>query len=132
LYAPLRHANLALEQNDSSYLAVATIQAGAPTKLEDADDYEIFRPDRRPYEMEEWPLMRSIRFGGGQRREFVYPLAGGTELLVRCDSSPVYDDEGHIIARILIAHDITEQKRAEEQLVYHAHLLENINSHSDH
>jgi PAS domain-containing protein len=75
-----------------------------PTKLEDAGDYEIFRPDRRPYEMEEWPLMRSIRFGEEVRdEEFVYPLADGTELLVRCDSSPVYDDEGRIIARVLIA-----------------------------
>src|SRR3954465_11719562 len=65
-----------------------------PTKLEDAGDYEIFRPDRRLYEMEEWPLLRSIRFGEEVRaEEFVYPLADGTELLIRCDSSPIYDDE---------------------------------------
>jgi PAS domain S-box-containing protein len=102
------------------------------TKLEDAGDFQIYHHDGRPYEIEEWPLMRSITSGEEVRdEEFVYPLADGTELLVRCDSSPVYDDEERIIARVLIAHDITEQKRAEEQLVYHAHLLENINSHSD-
>src|SRR5215204_2299886 len=48
--------------------------------------------------------------------EFVYPLADGTGLLLRCNSSPVYDEEGRIVAGVLVAHDITEQKRAEEKL----------------
>ena len=67
--------------------------------------------------MEEWPLMRSIRDGEEVRdEEFVYPLADGTGLLLRCNSSPVYDEEGRIVAGVLVAHDITEQKRAEEKL----------------
>src|SRR5215208_4818588 len=87
------------------------------TKLEDAGDFEIFHPDGRTYEMEEWPLMRSIRDGEEVRdEEFVYPLADGTGLLLRCNSSPVYDEEGRIVAGVLVAHDITEQKRAEEKL----------------
>jgi PAS domain S-box-containing protein len=87
------------------------------TKLDDAGDFEIFHPDGRTYEMEEWPLMRSIRDGEEVRdEEFVYPLADGTGLLLRCNSSPVYDEEGRIVAGVLVAHDITEQKRAEEKL----------------
>jgi PAS domain S-box-containing protein len=87
------------------------------TKLEDAGDFEIFHPDGRTYEMEEWPLMRSIRDGEEVRdEEFVYPLADGTGLLLRCNSSPVYDEEGRIVAGVLVARDITEQKRAEEKL----------------
>src|SRR5215210_2659991 len=88
-----------------------------PTKLDDASDFGIFHPDGRPYEMEEWPLMRSIRSGEEVRDEpFVYPLADSTRLLVRCDSYPIYDDEGRIVAGVLVAHDITEQKRAEQEI----------------
>jgi PAS domain-containing protein len=71
------------------------------TKLDDAGDFEIFHPDGRTYEMEEWPLMRSIRDGEEVRdEEFVYPLADGTGLLLRCNSSPVYDEEGRIVAGV--------------------------------
>jgi PAS domain S-box-containing protein len=96
------------------------------TKLEDAGDFQIFHPDGRPYEIEEWPLMRSIRDGEEvSDEEFVYPLADGSRLWLRCNSSAIYDDAGHIVAGVLLAHDITEQKRSEEQLRYHAYLLEN-------
>jgi PAS domain S-box-containing protein len=96
------------------------------TKLEDAGDFEVFHPDGRPYEIEEWPLMRSIREGEEVRaEEFVYPLADGSQLWLRCDSSPIYDEEGRIVAGVLVAHDVTEQKRSEEQLGYYALLQEN-------
>src|SRR5215218_5738378 len=96
------------------------------TKLEDAGDFQIFHPDGRPCEIEEWPLMRSIRDGEEvSDEEFVYPLADGSRLWLRCNSSPIYDDEGHIVAGVLLGHDITEHKRSEEQLRYHAYLLEN-------
>src|SRR5215207_8176064 len=98
-----------------------------PIKLDDANDFEIFHPDGRPYEMEEWPLMRSIRSGEEVRDEqFVYPLVDSTRLLVRFDSSPIYDDEGRIVAGVLVAHDITERKRAEEELRESNGKIENI------
>src|SRR5918992_3133569 len=97
-----------------------------PTKLDSACDFEIFHPDGRPYKMEEWPLMRSISSGEEVRgEEFVYPLADSTRLLVRCDSFPIYDDEGRIVAGVLIAHDITEQRRAEEELRESSRQIEN-------
>src|SRR5215216_1015854 len=97
-------------------------------KLEDAGDFEIFHPDGRPYEIEEWPLMRSIRDGEEVRgEELVYPIADGTRLLLRCDSSPIYDDQGRIVAGVLVAHDITDRKRAEEELQQEAsRRIENI------
>src|SRR5919107_6233817 len=98
-----------------------------PTTLDSASDLGIFHPDGRPYEMEEWPLMRSISSGEEVRgEEFVYPLADSTRLLVRCDSFPIYDDEGRIVAGVLIAHGITEQKRAEEGLRESSRQIENI------
>src|SRR5215207_8134962 len=96
------------------------------TKLEDAGDFQIFHPDGRPYEIEEWPLMRTIRDGEKvSGEEFVYPLADGSRLWLRCNSSPIYDDKGHIVAGVLLAHDMTEQKRSEEERAHHAYLLEN-------
>jgi PAS domain S-box-containing protein len=97
------------------------------TYLEDAGGFQIYHPDGRPYETQEWPLMRSITDGEEVRdEEFIYPLANGSELFIRCNSSPIYDEEGRIVAGIVVAYDITERKRAEEKLRYHAYLLENI------
>src|SRR3712207_4384148 len=76
-------------------------------KLEDASDFQILHPEGRPYEMEEWPLVRSIRDGEEVRdEEFVYPLADGTHLWFRANSSPIYDEEGRIVAGVLLTHEI--------------------------
>src|ERR687893_2095107 len=73
-------------------------------------------PDGRPYEFEELPLMRSIRNSEEVRDEaIVHLLADGSRFTVRCDSSPIYDEEGHIAAGVLVMHDVTEQQRAEEE-----------------
>src|ERR671917_901183 len=96
------------------------------TKLADAGNFEIYHPDGRSYEMEDWPLIRCIRTGEVVRdEEFVYPLADGSMLLLRCDASPIYDDGGHIVAGVGLFYDITEQKLAEEQLARNTYLEEN-------
>ena len=98
------------------------------THLEDAGAFQIYHLDGRPYEMEEWPLMRSIREGEEVKgEELIYPLADGSELVLRCDSSPIYDDdEGRIVAAVAVSYDITEQKRAEEGLRESGRRIENI------
>lgn len=93
----------------------------------DFGDLKVFHPDGRPLEMEEWPLVRTIGSGEEVRdAEYSYLHADGTRLSILCSSSPIHDDEGRMVAGILIVHDITERKRAAEQLAYHASLLENI------
>jgi PAS domain S-box-containing protein len=67
--------------------------------------------------------MRSIKDGEEVRdEEFVYPLADGSEIVLRCNSSPIYDGERRIVAGVLVAHDVTEQKQAEEKHRFQAHL----------
>jgi hypothetical protein len=62
--------------------------------LQESSDFEVFHPDGRPYEMEEWPLMRSIRDGEEVRgEEIIHLLADGSRHWSRYDSSPIYDDE---------------------------------------
>jgi PAS domain S-box-containing protein len=80
------------------------------TKLEDAGDFDVFHPDGRPYEIEEWPLRRCIRDGERVRgEEIIHLLADGTQVWARYDSSPIYDEEGRIVMGVLVAQDITEQ-----------------------
>src|SRR5437764_914824 len=47
-------------------------------------------------------------------------------MIVRCSSSPIYDAHGVIVAGLLVMDDITEHKRAEDELRYHAGLVENM------
>src|SRR5918993_2834091 len=83
-----------------------------PEGTGDFGDLKMFRPDGRPVEMEEWPLVRSIRSGEEVRdEEQSYLLADGSRLTIRSDSSPIHDDEGRIVAGILIVRDVTERKR---------------------
>src|ERR671917_433901 len=92
------------------------------TKLADAGNFEIYHPDGQSYEMEDWPLIRCIRTGEVVRdEEFVYPLADGSVLLLRCDASPIYDDGGHIVAGVGLFYDITERKRAVEEIEAKTH-----------
>jgi PAS domain S-box-containing protein len=88
--------------------------------FQDVDEDGISRirhPDGRPYEMSEWPLMRSITSGEEVRDwEHLYTLADGTHLWLRANSSPIYDEDGRIVAGVLLTHEITEQKQAEQQL----------------
>src|SRR5919107_1252736 len=67
--------------------------------------------------MEEWPLVRSIRSGEEVRdEEQSYLLADGSRITTRSDSSPIHDEEGRIVAGVLIVRDVTERKRSEEDM----------------
>jgi PAS domain S-box-containing protein len=93
-----------------------------PERLE--DEWEIFHPDGRPYAMEEWPLMRSI--GSGEEvvgEECFGVLADGSRMIVRSSSSPIVDDQGEIVAGVVVMEDITEERRVDEERAYHANLL---------
>ncbi|MEA2329996.1 MAG: hypothetical protein QOH58_134 [Thermoleophilaceae bacterium] len=101
-------------------------QLGRPIPPELDPDFEIFRPDGRPYEMQDWPLVRSITSGEDVVGERYYNvLPDGSRLHVRCSSSPVYDQDGRIVAGVLIMEDVTERTQAEDRLAHHAGLLDN-------
>ncbi|MDQ1501751.1 MAG: hypothetical protein QOI86_5091 [Actinomycetota bacterium] len=102
-------------------------QLGREMPPELIDDFEIFHPDGRPYRMVDRPPVRSITSGEDVvDEEYFNVLADGSRLIVRGSASPIYDDEGRLVAGVLVMNDITEHKRAEERLAYHAQLLENL------
>ena len=101
-------------------------ELGQYRDLQDSTNFQMFHPDGRPYEVEEWPLTRSIRDGEEVRgEEIVHRLADGTRQWSRYDYFPIYDDEVRIVAGVLIAHDVTDEKLSNEQLAYYARLRDN-------
>jgi signal transduction histidine kinase len=88
------------------------------TELSSAgEDFQGFHVDWRPYRIDEWPLARTLATGEVIRNEEVEILRGdGSKGAVYVSSSPVRDDAGVICYGVVIVSDITEQKRAEENL----------------
>ena len=96
-------------------------------EIEDFLDLSVSLPDGRPLEPERRPLVRAILSGEEVRdEEYVYTLAEGGRLTIRCSSWPILDEEGRVLAGVLLVRDVTEERRAEERRRYHAYLLENI------
>src|SRR3712207_1193294 len=92
-------------------------ELGVYLDLQESSNFKMLHPDGQPYEVEEWPITRSIRSGEEVRdEEIIHLLGDGTQLWARYDSYPIYDEEGRIVAGVLVSRDITEQKRAEQEL----------------
>ncbi|MCW3047860.1 MAG: domain S-box protein [Solirubrobacterales bacterium] len=104
---------------------MAERQLGRSIPPELTANWEIFHPDGRPYAMGEWPLMRSITWGEQViDEEYFHVLPDGSRMIIRSSSSPVYDDDGSVVAGVLVMTDATEQVRQEERLTYLAGLLD--------
>jgi PAS domain S-box-containing protein len=87
------------------------------TGFEEYAAYEGFHPDGRPYQPHEWPLARSVLHGEEVAGEEMHFVAGdGTIVIARCNSSPLRDREGRIIAGLAVFFDVTRERRAEEAL----------------
>ena len=89
--------------------------------------YKGFHPDGRPYKSYEWPLSRSIRTGETVKDEEIEILRGdGTKGWISVCSLPVTDNDGNIILGIVMDLDITDRKRAENELKENKMRLETI------
>lgn len=86
---------------------------------------DVFHLDGRGYERDEWPVVRSIKSGEKVvDEEFFYALPEGDRLLVRCESAPLRDEHGEIVAAILTMVDVTEDRSITARLGYYDRLLE--------
>ena len=92
-------------------------ELGVYLDLQESSNFRMLHPDGQHYAVEEWPMTRSIRSGEEVRdEEIIHLLGDGTQLWARYDSCPIYDEEGRIVAGVLVSRDITEQKQAEQEL----------------
>ncbi|HEX5617424.1 MAG TPA: SpoIIE family protein phosphatase [Solirubrobacteraceae bacterium] len=71
-----------------------------------------WRADGRPYEVDQFPLMRSLRTGAVVRgEEITYESEDGTRRTIEANSGPIRDG-GDIVAAVVVVQDITERRLA--------------------
>lgn len=77
-----------------------------------------FHPeDGRPYRREEWPLSRSIATGEPVTNEEIEVVRGdGSRGTLSVSSAAIRDNQGRVVAGIMVGLDITERKRAAAEL----------------
>jgi len=96
-------------------------------------NWQVFRADGTPYEPDELPLSRAVLQGEQVRNEeAIIRREDGSERCVLANAGPVYDEEGGVVAGVVVFLDITERKehyrqrqRLEAQ-VQHAQKLESL------
>jgi PAS domain S-box-containing protein len=82
-----------------------------------AAHWKLYHPDGNPYNSSDLPLSRAIMKGETSRNvEMIMRNESGWEHWVSANASPIIDPDGNIVAGIVIFHDITERKQADEAL----------------
>jgi PAS domain S-box-containing protein len=81
-------------------------------------EYHALHQDGRPYDPGDLPLNRSLEKGEIVTNEeiAIAPPGGAKTKIILASSSPVRDPSGKIVAAAMTFHDITEKKKAEEEL----------------
>jgi signal transduction histidine kinase len=76
--------------------------------------YKGFHRDGKPFEVEDWPLARSLMKGEVVRDEEIsFQRGDSTYGIMSVSSSPIRARDGQIVAAVVSFEDITERKRAE-------------------
>ncbi|MCB2182477.1 MAG: PAS domain S-box protein [Desulfobulbaceae bacterium] len=75
-------------------------------------NWQVFKLDGEPYEVDDLPLVRAFRTGKTIREEFIVRHLDGTDHFCDAHACPVYDGE-KIVGGIVIFVDVTERKETE-------------------
>ncbi len=87
--------------------------------LSDYSEWKGFHLDGKPVQSEEWPLARAILRGETvSGEEFEYLRGDGSRSFLSVNAAPIRDQNGRMVAGVVIFSDITERKRAEARLRY--------------
>jgi len=82
-----------------------------------AANWQTFLPDGSPYPSEQLPLSRAVLEGEETNdEEIIIRDQEGNDHWVNANAAPIRDNKGQIISGIVVFHDITDRKRAEQRL----------------
>ena len=90
--------------------------------------WKILNLDGSPMANEEVPLARAIIFGEQCSREFIIRRSEHEDRIVLANAAPILDASGKITAGIVVFHDITQRKKADDALRESALALEQKNA----
>ena len=86
----------------------------ADSSIEDETHFQGFRPDGSQYELDEWPLARSLTSGEVVLAEAIEFVRGdGTRAVFEVTSSPIRSEDGEITAAVSLFFDVSERERRE-------------------
>jgi PAS domain S-box-containing protein len=99
------------------------IRGGAAAEVVDHVDvaayvasWHILHHDGTPYAPEEVPLARAVLFGETSEAEFIIRRDDHEDRLVLARAAPIRDADGVVTAGVVVFHDITERKLAEDEV----------------
>ncbi len=88
----------------------------AADAVQDYAQYQLFSLDNRPLELDEHPMRRAICTGEIVEDEDLRYHTGTREIIVRVSAAPIRDEDGAILAGVLVFQDVSERIRSERLL----------------
>jgi PAS domain S-box-containing protein len=105
---------------------------GRAPKLSDPIDrfcgsFKLFSPDGSPVAHDEcWMALALKTDKEYNRREIVIERPDGQRLTALAYANPIHDGSGKLIGAVNVLVDISDRKRAEDRVLFQAHLLEQV------
>ena len=83
--------------------------------LDGIPEYRLYRHDGTLYDFADLPLSKALRGETITQEDCIWPTRAGT-IVVTTNAAPLTDTEGQIIGAVVVANDITDRKRLENEL----------------
>ncbi|MBC7879924.1 MAG: EAL domain-containing protein [Anaerolineae bacterium] len=91
-----------------------------------ANHYKLYQADgMTPLRTEEIPLFRALQGEHVRSAEMVIAPLGGMARRILADGEPIFDSQGNKLGAVVVMHDITEHRLAEEALLQSRIALQN-------
>ena len=87
-------------------------------------NWQTYHPDGSPYAPEDLPLSQAVLFGKTTRnQDVIIRQPDGQERWVLGNAAPVRDQDGKVVAGVVVFPDITERKQVEQTLQKYEHIV---------
>ncbi len=87
-------------------------------------NWQTYHPDGSPYAAEDLPLSRAVLFGETTRnQDVIIRQPDGQERWVLGNAAPVRDQNGEVVAGVVVFPDITNRKQVEQTLQKYEHIV---------